>query len=145
MTGEHPPKTTMLNSNQLSEYRELKDWSVEVEKETSVKPHTGEETASHLCAKSLAMLIGVRNDYIVNSEVSCPGGDIDIVFWGNPDRLSYAVECETSPTQEVLDDKRERYVGQTPLDDMLTINVTKCPMHRPDALEYVSEQLGLSP
>jgi len=135
----------VMDQTTLSEYRELKDWSVEVSKTNCVEFNSGSETAKHVIAKSLVGHIGLNNGYRVSSEVQCLKGEIDVVLWGNTDRLSYAVECETSPTDDVVESKLQRYVKETPLDDMVVVNVTQLPENHRDALGYVAEQLGLEP
>lgn len=134
-----------LGPNQISEYRELKDWSVEVSKTNSIEFNSGSETGKHVIAKALVGHIGVINGYRVSSEVECSNGEIDVVLWGVDDRLSLAVECETSPTEETIQSKLERYVKETPLDEIVVINVTEMPDNYHDALGYVADELGLDP
>lgn len=135
-----------MNPNQLSEYRELKDYGVEVEKRTNIRTNHGSETAAHIIAKALVTHIGTNNEYIVNGETPTPdGGAIDCCMWGHPDRLSYAVELEHSPTQEVIDSKLDRYVENTPLDDMILINLNELPTHRLEMVQFIADELGLEP
>jgi len=134
-----------MNPNQLSEYRELKDWSVEVDKTNSIEFNSGSETSTHVLAKVIVGHLGVTNGYRVSSEVRCPKGEIDVVLFGHPDRLSYAVELEHSPTAEVKESKLERYVLSTPLDELCLININNLPKDRFEAVAWVADQLGLEP
>jgi len=65
------------------------------------------------------------------------------LIWGNPDRLSYAVEIEHSPTQDTLDDKLDKYVKQTAVDDMIPINANELPLDVNEMREHIEEKLGL--
>jgi hypothetical protein len=132
-----------LEPNQLSEYRELKDHAVEVHKHNQIKFNSGSETIPHVVGKALVGHIGRVNGYRVSSEVSVPDGEIDVVLWGHDERLSYAVELETSPTQDTIDSKLERYVHSTPLDDMILINLSDMPVDAIHAVDFLREELGL--
>lgn len=131
-----------LTPNQLSEYRELKDYSVEVSKHNHTEHNSGSETVPHLVAKTLVARVGVVNGYRVSSEVSVPEGSIDCVLWGHPDRLTYAVECETGLLPEVKESKVDRYVKQTPIDDIQFIEVNDLPMNMLKGYAYVANELG---
>jgi len=132
-----------LTPNQRSEYRELKDYSVEVDTHNFTEHNSGSETVPHGVAKHLVGMVGVRNGYRVSSEVSVPEGDIDMVLWGHDERLTYAVECESGLLPEVKESKRERYVDQTPIDDLLTIEVNNVPHNMQEAYAHIATELGL--
>jgi len=132
-----------LTPNQRSEYRELKDYSVEVETWNHTEHNSGSETIPHAVAKHLVGVVGVRNGYRVSSEVSVPEGDIDVCLWGHPDRLTYAVEVETGLTQDVKESKIDRYVKQTPIDDIIFIEATSLSMDMVEAASEIAEELGL--
>lgn len=126
-------------------YRELQNAKVDVSKHNQIKPNSGSETFPHLVAKAAVMHLGLANGYWVASEVEVPHGQVDCLLWGNPERLTLAVEVETSPTEETKQDKLSRYVHQQPaIDDMILVNVTQMPMHMLEALDYVSNQTGLT-
>jgi len=79
---------------------------------------------------------------MVDSEVEVPGGDIDILLWGVSDRLTYAVECETSPTEDVKEAKLNKYVHQIDaIDDMILINLNELPLELPYQVQFIREQL----
>jgi len=98
----------------------------------------------HAVAKMLAGFAGSQAGYRVSSEVTHTGrGEIDVLLWGHEDRLTLAVECETSPTDEIVEDKVDRYVRDTPIDDLALINVTELPDSIMDSYASVCEVLGL--
>jgi hypothetical protein len=132
-----------LNPNQLSEYRELKDHAVDVKKHNQIRFNSGQEGVPHIIGKALVGMIGKENGYRVSSEVSAPKGEIDMVLWGNDKRLSYAVELETDPETDTVESKLNRYVHETPLDDMILINLTEMPINCLHALDFIQEELGL--
>jgi len=134
-----------LTPNQRSEYRELKDYSVEVETWNHTEHNSGSETIPHAVAKHLVGMVGVRNGYRVSSEVVCSGGSIDMLLWGHDDRLTYAVECETGLVPEVKESKIDRYVKQTPIDDIQFVEVNNLPMDMVEAYAHIAETLGLPP
>jgi hypothetical protein len=135
----------MMDETTLSAYRELKDYGVEVTQTNSVEFNSGSETATHVTAKALVGHIGLSNGYRVNSEVRVPQGDVDMVIWGHPDRLSYAVELEHSPTRETVESKVDRYVNQTCLDEIVVINLNEMPENYLEATEFIADELGLKP
>jgi hypothetical protein len=117
---------------------------VNVQNHNQIRPNAGSETFRHLVAKTAVCHIGINNGYWVSSEVETAYGEVDVCLWGNPDRLTYAVEVETGNPKAVKEDKLNRYVERQPgIDDMILINVTDMPVNMLDALGYVSDQLGL--
>jgi len=134
-----------LTPNQRSEYRELKDYGVSISKHNHTEHNAGSETIPHSVAKHLVGVVGVRNGYRVSSEVEIKGKQADVVLWGNPDRLSYVVECETGLTQETKNQKVLNYVEGTPIQDIQFIEVTNLPVDMIEAYAYVAEELGLPP
>jgi len=138
-----------LTKAQVEEYRRLKDSGVALSKHNQIQFNEGSETSKHICAKSLTGLLGIRNGYRVDSEVPIETrdytGETDVLLWGHPDRLTYAVECESSPTQEVKSRKVEKYVSQTAIDDILFVNVTELPTDMMDAFDTIADNLGLEP
>jgi hypothetical protein len=143
-TNAKPSKKNMtLTPKQLSEYRELKDHAVEVSDSNQIEFNSGSETIPHVIGKALVGHIARHHGYRVSSEVVVPNGEIDIILWGNEDRLSYAVELETSPNEETKQDKLERYVKETPLDDMILLNLNEMPINPLEAAKWIQEELGV--
>jgi len=133
-----------MNQDQLTAYRELKDENVQVTEHNQIRFNSGSEMVEHLCLKAITGYIGHMNGYRVGSEVELPHGEIDVLLWGHPDRLTYAVEVETSPTQDVIQDKLNRYVHtNTVIDELIVINVNDAPLDVIEMAEYVSTELGL--
>lgn len=125
-------------------YQTLTRAGLEFDNFNHISPNAGSETFPHVVAKSAAMQVGLANGYWVASEVNTPHGEIDVLLWGNPERLTLAVEVETSPTAEVKQDKLERYVKkQSGIDDMALINVTEMPKDLHSALGFIITELGL--
>lgn len=139
-----------LDKYQTKEYRNLKNSGVDVEDTNSIQFNEGSETSPHICVKSLAGLIGLRNGYRVDSEVEVTNqqtenGEIDCLIWGHESRLTYAVEVESSPLPETVDAKLDKYVRHTAIDDMQVLNLNDCPQDMTDALGWVASELGLEP
>lgn len=135
-----------MHPNQKADLRELQDHGVKTSKTNKIEYNAGSETHRHAQAKATVGYLGLQNGYRVDSEVSVPDGSIDVLLWGNRDRLTLAVECETSPTEEVIESKLQRYVRDVgPIDDMFVLNLNEMPENRLDALEWAREQLGLEP
>jgi len=133
-----------MNKDNWQEYRELQTAGWDVQKQNQVRFNGGAETIPHAVSKMLVAHAGHNAGYRVSSEVEhSHRGEIDILLYGNPDRLTYAVECETSPTMDVVEDKIDRYVNGTPIDDMVLINVSKMPVDMLEGYEFVQAELGL--
>lgn len=111
-----------MESDEIQAYRDLKDSGVSLQKRNQIRFNSGSESVDHLIAKAIVGYIGHKNDYRVSSEVEVPNGEIDIVLWGHKERLSYAVEVETNPEDQTIQDKLETYIYQTNIDDMIVIN-----------------------
>ena len=137
---------TKRQKDKHTAYQTLSRHGLDFESFNYISPNSGSETAMHITAKALVCHVGINNDYWVASEVETPHGEIDALLWGHPDRLTYAVEVETSPTEEVKQDKLERYVyKQDGIDDMVLINLNTMPIDMIQATEYVAHELGLEP
>lgn len=133
-------------------YQELTSHGVHVQKHDQIRPNAGSETFRHEIAKLAVGHIGKANDYWVASEVEIeqPGDtedkEADIILWGDPERLTYAVECETGWTKETKAEKLDQYVYTNPvIEDMLTVEVNDLPKRSMDILDNVSHQLGMYP
>jgi len=134
-----------MKKGQWEEYRTLKQHGWELTRENSIQWNGGSETEKHIHTKLAVGHVAKQAGYRIDSETTHEGhrGEIDVLIYGHPTRLTYAVEIEHSPTQEVLDDKRARYVDGTPIDDMLPVNANECPMDIPELHAHVREVLGL--
>lgn len=134
-----------MKKSQYTEYRELHNHGVQVTKENSVKFNAGGESESpiHIVAKSLSAMVLLENGYRVSSEVEVPKGEIDIVGWGNPDRLTLAVEAEQNVSDDVVRDKLDRYVGGTPIDDLVVLDLDDMHPNVNHSYGYIKQVLGL--
>ena len=115
------------------------------EKADSVKFNSGSETAKHIHAKTATARVLRLNGYRVSTEVVHPErGEIDCcAIPKSDDQRPFAVELETSPTQDVIDDKLDRYYSGTPFTECYVINVSELPLNILDMGEQIAEQLGL--
>jgi hypothetical protein len=133
-----------MNEQQWTEYRTLKQAGWELQRENQVRLNGGSETIDHAVAKMLVAHAGHDAGYRVASEVVHEQrGEIDVLLYGVDGRLSLAVECETNPDDQVVEDKVDRYVRGTPIDDLVLVNVSTLPRDRMDAYRQVTEVLGL--
>jgi hypothetical protein len=142
-----------MNRHQYGEYRALLDSGVKVDKNNvGVRYNAGgeSETYLHSTVKNLVSHVALLNGYKVDSEVEVvkyegTTGEIDVLIWGHPERLSYAVEVETSPTEDTLSEKQSLYIDGTAVDDIQILNVNDCPEKILPATKWVADELGLEP
>ncbi len=111
----------------------------------SVRFNSGSETAKHIHAKTATARVLRLNGYRVSSEVTHPErGEIDIIsIPKTDDKRPFAVELETSPTQDVIDDKLARYYSGTPFTECYVVNVSELPLDILDMEQQIADQLGL--
>jgi hypothetical protein len=121
--------------------RELQTAGWDASKENSIEFNSGSETLVHRIGKTIAAHIGLEYGYNVCSEVAHPSqGEIDLLLWGNPERLTYAVEIEHSPTEEIKQDKLQRYVqSNSVIDDMIVINANKIAEDYTEAHRFIQQ------
>lgn len=134
-----------MDRHAYPEYRELTSagWSVSKTNNASFNGGSS-ETYQHWMGKCAAAYVGVENGYRVDSETEHQErGEIDILLYGNPERITLAVEIETDPENDVVQDKLERYVYNTPIQDMILIDVDEIPTEMHRAKHYVAGELGL--
>jgi hypothetical protein len=131
---------------ELEQRKQLQSDGWDVNLEQSIKSNDGfvNETELHLIAKVFAAKHLSSLGYRINSEVVHEDGhaEIDILAYGHAERLTYAVEIETKPDDDVLESKREKYLTQN-VDDMLVVDCRGMPMNMIDAQRYVQEELNV--
>jgi len=133
-----------MNKAELELANTLKRHEVYVQNHNQIRLNSGSETAKHVVAKALVAQIASEQLWRVSSEVSVPDGDIDILLHKTPQERVWAVELETSPTEEVKQSKLNRYVKQTTgIDDIVIINISEMPVEIPHAKLYLEEELPL--
>jgi len=131
-----------MNKKQLEVYNDLRREGVALQKHNQIRGNGGAETARHLAAKTFAFHAATNAGWRVSSEVEVPQGEIDLVLFKDRETRVWAVEVETSPTEEVAQDKLERYVKQQPgIDDMVLINVTNMPETIMESYFYIERQI----
>lgn len=116
-----------------------------VDRVDGIKFNSGSETAKHLHAKTATCRLLKNYGYRIDTEVEHPErGEIDVVAIPAEDgQKPFAVELETSPTDDVIASKLERYHDGTPFVECYVINVGELSM---DILEMESQiqfELGL--
>jgi len=138
----------MSNKRQRQEF----DWRTElskcgwnVRKRDAVAFNSGSETAKHIHAKTATARLLKKHDYRVDTEVEhAERGEIDLVAYPTrDDQRPFAVELETSPTEEVVKDKLDRYYDGTPFVECYIINVSELSLNISEMEEQIGEELGL--
>ena len=133
-----------MNKDTWQEFQTLKQHGWQPQRHNQVRFNGGSETVKHSVAKMLVAHAGSQAGYRVASEVTHETrGDIDVLLYGHTDRLTLAVEVETSPTDDVIQDKVDRYIRDTPIDDLALVNVSTLPTEMLDAYGEIKEVLGL--
>jgi len=104
----------------------------------------GSSTVAHATCKNLAgHYLEHEHGYHVGFEVEHESrGEVDVIGVRENDII--AVEAETSPTQDVVDDKLSRYVEGTPIRDMFLLNVNKLPAEWMEAYKWIDSQIYAS-
>jgi len=133
-----------MNKDELTLVNKLQRQEVYVQNHSQVRLNSGSETAKHVVAKALVAQIASEQSWRVSSEVSVPEGEIDILLHKTPQQRVWAIELETSLTQEVTQSKLNRYVKQNAgIDDIAIINISEMPIEIPHAKQYLQEELPL--
>ena len=126
------------------EFHRLEDAGFKPQKVNQIRENSGSETIIHLASKAAAFRILAQEGYAVSSEVECPDGEVDILAFGHPERLTYAVELEHSFTEQNIKSKLNRYVHSNDVvDDMLAVNINEAPTDILELEEWMREELGL--
>lgn len=127
---------------ECTDRHKLRQAGWDVSKTDTIQFNSGSETYAHLCLKSAAAYYLKKElNYRVDSEVENPGGEVDILAYGHPDRNPIVVEVETSPTEEVIADKIERYVKGQPVRDLFVLNPNDISKSVMEPLELVEAEL----
>jgi hypothetical protein len=105
--------------------RSLNQAGWDVDRVDSIKFNYGSETAKHQHAKLAGAHILRDAGYRIDTEVTHPErGEIDLVAIPTKEsQKPFAVEFETSPTPEVVDDKLTRYFDGTPFTECYIVNL----------------------
>jgi len=131
---------------ELEQRKQLQSDGWDVNLEQSIKSNDGfvHETELHLIAKVFSAKHLSSLGYRINSEVVHEDGhaEIDLIAYAHAERLTYAVEIETNPDDDVLESKREKYLTES-IDDMLVVDCRGMPMNMIDAQRYVQDELNV--
>lgn len=134
-----------MSKRTKDEFRQRKEIQAagwEINQTDKVAFNSGSETARHMVCKTLvAHYLKHERGYRVDSEVEHPErGEVDIVGYGSSGQ-PIAVECETAPTQAVIEDKLDRYVGGTVFRECFVLDVNEMPENIMDAYTWVADNL----
>lgn len=133
-----------MNKKTHAEYggrKDLQDAGWQIQKRDAVAFNGGSETDAHLVAKTLVAKVLRERGYRIDTEVEKDGvGEIDVVAYGG-EGPPFAVEVETNPTREVVDDKLSRYYRNEPFRDVFIIDPTEMPDSISGAREWVEGEL----
>lgn len=104
--------------------------------------NSGSETLAHAVCKVLVghYLTHIKGRNVCFEATHGERGEIDVLAWGNED-TPIAVECETSPTDDVINDKIDRYVKGTPIRECFVLNPNEMPENYFKAFEWIENQL----
>jgi len=121
--------------------REIQDSGWKLDKTDKIEFNSGSETVKHVVGKALVAKVLKERGYRVDSEVEKDGvGEIDIVAYGK-EQDTFAVELETSPTDEVVQDKLERYYHGEIFREVFVLNLNEMPVNMLKAKDWVSQQI----
>jgi hypothetical protein len=132
---------TKRQQSELSQRRELQSAGWDVNQKDSVAFNSGSETQRHAFCKLAVAWVLKERGYRIDSEVTMDNGEVDILAYGREDGDIIAVECETSPTKEVVRDKIDRYVSGQPVRECFVLTVNDMPNTIQEAVEWARGEL----
>jgi hypothetical protein len=113
-------------------------WDVDA----TIRENSGSETAKHLTIKALVGHILSERDLRWTMEaVHEDRGEVDVLCHGHPDGAPFAVEVEANVDREVVRDKLERYVHDTPLREMFVLPVDDAPNDIDDLRDWIESRI----
>lgn len=134
-----------MSKREKAEYKDrhaLRNAGWDVSQTDKIAFNGGEESPEHLFLKAgAAYHLKQTLDYRVDSEVSMPAGDVDVLAYGHPDRNPIVVEVETNATEEVVEDKLQRYIRGEPPRDMFVLDPTQLESNVREPLEHAKQNL----
>jgi len=124
---------------------ELKRHGWQAEREDSIKGNGGAETDKHIHAKTAAFNLLKDHGYRVSTEVvHDTRGEADLVAIAcDENEAPFCVEFETDPTEDVKQDKLERYTFNTVMREMYLINLDKLSTDITTMREQIATELGV--
>jgi len=124
---------------------ELQHHGWDVDFADSIRSNFGSETPTHLHAKTASFRYLKSRGYRVKTELShADRGTVDVcAIPQKTEEHPVVVELETNPTEDVIQDKRRRYVEGTPFRDVLVVDLGKLPMDINKMETQIAEAIGL--
>lgn len=120
---------------------ELTDAGWDVHKRDAVAFNGGSESLRHAVAKLLVARELRDRGYRIDTEVHKGGaGEIDVIGYGTDD-APVAVEVETNPKEDVIEDKLARYYEGEPYREVFVLDPTEMPEQLQAASAWVTEEL----
>lgn len=126
---------------EFSQRKAMQDagWSLDLADYVAFNGGKDTESFEHFISKAAIAWVLKQREFRVASEVEGPGGEIDLVAYALEDP-PLAIECERSMTDEVMQDKLERYVYGEPFRDMIPVDVDTMPDVEP-LREWATQQV----
>jgi len=133
---------SLQQRNERTGRAELQSAGWDITKRDAIAFNAGSETPEHkLCKLAVADVLHDRG-YRIDSEVEMGEGEVDIVGYANPDRINpIAVECETNPDDETVDDKLSRYWENEPIAECYILPVEEMPTGIHEAITWAESEL----
>jgi hypothetical protein len=133
---------TAKKKRRLKQLRDLQRNGVDAQSYSHIQFNSGSETSQHLICKAFASYWLDQAGWVVNGEVTVEGrGEVDILAWGRQGYMSYCVEVETSPPEDVAQRYLEQYIHGTPIDELVVLNCNAMPNELDHASAWVADQL----
>lgn len=132
---------TKRQRNEYEQRRELQNCGWRVEQTDKIEFNSGSETKTHIQTKVAAAIVLQERDYRIDSEVEMGNGTVDLLGYGRDDGDIIVVECETSPTKEVIKDKLDRYYHGQPPRECFVLNCNECPTDFIESVEWARGEL----
>jgi hypothetical protein len=135
---------TKRNNTYYAWLGELSRHGWDADKTDSVKFNHGSETEKHAHAKTATCLLLKDHGYRVDTEVThAERGEIDVIAIPcDGDEHPFCIELETSPTEDTISDKVDRYHDGTPFRDIFIINVSELPTDILEMRAQIAAELG---
>lgn len=121
-------------------------WSANKKDFVAFNGGTESESPQHWHGKCMAAYALRRVGYRIMSEVSKDGvGEIDLVAYGHDSRAMIGIEIETDLKEDVIEDKRERYVEGEPITDIHSYDPADIPNEVHGAIDHIWKDFVYEP
>ena len=119
--------------------KELKDNGWIVNQSDAIYFNEGSERLDHLHAKTVTAKVLKDQGYRVDTEVTMPDGEVDVLGYSEQDMI--VVECESNPDSNTFSSKLNRYVHDQPPREMFWIDVDAVPGNIGEAYDFITAEL----